>query len=59
MIGHETQNIYILTVETCEDETYKASLEALDQHFCVIKSIPFEWSVFPAAKQLEKESIEQ
>ena len=60
MIGQDTQdNFDTLIVETRENETYKASLEALDQNFYVKKNIPFERSIFCAAKQLEKESIEQ
>ena len=60
MIGQETQDIYdTLTVASRDNETYKSSLEALDQHFCIKKNIPFERSIFRAAKQLEKESIEQ
>ena len=59
MRGQETQDIFdALTIETRGNETYKASLEAFDQHFCVKKNIPFERSIFRAAKQLEKESIE-
>ena len=48
-----------LNVEECEGALYKTSLEALDQHFCIKKNIPLERSIFGAAKQLEKESIEQ
>ena len=57
-VGQETQDIYdTLNVE--EREVYKTSLEALDQHFCIKKNIPFKRSICPAAKQLEKELTEQ
>ena len=60
MVGQETQDIYdTLNVQECEGTLYKTSVEALDQHFCIKKNISFERSIFHAAKQLEKESIEQ
>ena len=60
MVGQETQDIYdTINKEEREGTLYKTSLEALGQHFCIKKNIPFEKSIFRAAKQLEKESIEQ
>ena len=59
-MGQETQEIYdTLNVEEREGTIYKTSLEALDQHFCIKKNIPFERSICCAVKQLEKELIEQ
>ena len=59
-MGQETQDIYdTLNVEEREGTLYKTSLEALDQHFCVKKNIPFERSICCAAKQLEEELTEQ
>ena len=46
-------------MEENEGTIYKTSLEALDQHFCIKKNIPFERSICCAVKQLEKELIEQ
>ena len=46
-------------MEEREGSLYKTSLEALDQHFCIKKNVPFERAIFRAAKQLEKESVEQ
>ena len=60
MVGQETQDIYdTLNIEDRVGTLYKTSLEALDQHFCIKKNIPFERSIFRAATQLEKESVEQ
>ena len=60
MVGQETQDIYdTLNVEEREGTLYKTLLEALDQHFCIKKNIPFERLRFRTAKQLQKESIEQ
>ena len=60
MVGQETQDIYdTLNVEEREGTLYKTLLEALDQHFCIKKNVPFERLIFRTAKQLRKESVEQ
>ena len=42
MVDQGTQDIYdTKNVEECE-ATLKTSLEALDQHLCIKKNIPFE-----------------
>ena len=45
MVGQETQSIFdTLTVEECDGELYKSSLDTLHQKFYIKKIISVEWS---------------
>lgn len=52
MVGQETQDIFdTLTLEQCDGELYKSSLDALYQQFCIKNIISIEKAIYRPFKE--------